>query len=175
MASEEDLISKIDELEKRKGSLIEKIKELNKRLRYKRYEQKALEPFLTQNKDVRTGWLRKKKQDVEFKIATEAYTPQIEREWLKEANKIDKELKKVQEIEKARRKMRFIGQDIEYAEKEIVKVETELKTLRDELNRLYNSVRTIRSITKSGIKFGGFKNEMVTLGDIGIIESENKK
>jgi len=175
MASEEDLISKIDELEKRKGSLIEKIKEVNKRLRYKRYEQKALEPFLEQNKNVRIGWLRKRKQDVEFKIATEAYTPQIEREWLKEAKKIDKELLKVQEIEKARRKKRFVDQDIEYGEKEVAKIENELKTLRDELNKLYNSVRTIRSMTKSGIKFGGFKNEMVTLGDIGIIESENKK
>lgn len=172
MTKEEELNSKIQELEKAKNELIERIKELNKRLRYKKYEQKALEPFLEETKNVRTGPLRKHKRDLEFRISTQAYTPQIERELLKEMKKVDSELEKMREIEWARKKKRLVEQDVEEANKEILSIEEKLKTIREELKQLYDNIKTIRSATKRGVKFGGFEDEMLTLGDIGIIEKE---
>ena len=44
----EGIQEKIKELESAKTDLIEKIKHLNRRIRYKKFEQKALEPYLEQ-------------------------------------------------------------------------------------------------------------------------------
>ncbi len=174
MTSEEELMAKINELEKTKTELIERIKELNKRLRYKKYEQKALEPFLEETKNIRVGPLRKDKRDLEFRIATQAYTPQIERELLKEMRSLDSELVKVREVEWARKKKKLVDQDVLDADKEIVSIEGKLKTIREDLKQFYDNIKTIRTASKRGVKFGGFGDEMLTLGDIGVIEKEEK-
>ncbi len=171
MAEEKEVKAKIEELERQKNGLIDQLRRINSRLRYKRYEQKALEPFLEQTKNIRIGSLRKQKQAIEFKISTQAYTPKMEREWLKDAKKVDEQLNKVREVEKARRKKMFVEQDIAEAEKEMLGLEGKLKTIREELKRLYDNQRFIQSITKRGIHVGGFKDD-ITLGDIGVIESE---
>ena len=121
---EETLKAKVDELEKKKSELIERIKQLNRRIRYKNYEQKALQPFLEQTKDVQVAPLRKQKRALEFKISTAAYTPKMEREILKHLKKVDEQLEKVKEVERARRKIKYVEQDISEGEAEIGKIET---------------------------------------------------
>jgi hypothetical protein len=49
----EEVKTKIAELEKKKGELIERITKINRRIRYKEYEKKALEPFLEKQKTSR--------------------------------------------------------------------------------------------------------------------------
>jgi len=171
MADEEEIKGKIVELEKQKNDLIEKLKRINSRLRYKRYEQKALEPFLEQTKNIRIGPLKRQKQVIDFRIATQAYTPKLEKEWIKELKKVDEQLDKVKEIEKVRRKKVFVEQDIAQAEKELAENETKLNAIREELKKLYDTRRVIQSITRKGVRIGGFKDD-ITLGDIGIIETE---
>src|SRR5512135_4285 len=141
---EEELKAKIDELEKKKSELIERIKALNRRIRYKKYEQKALEPFLEQTKDVQVAPLRKQKRALDFRISTAAYTPKMEKELLKQLKKVDEELDKVKEVERARRKIKYVLQDITDGEGEIVKIETELKVIRDELKKLYDEMKGYR-------------------------------
>ena len=174
MTTDEELKVKIDELEKNKAALIERIQELNKRLRYKKYEQNALEPFLEETKNIRIGPLRKNKRDLEFRIATQAYTPQIEKELLKEMRIIDAELIKIREVEWARKKKKLVDQDVLDANKEILTIEEKLKAIREELKQFYDNIKTIRSVSKRGVKFGGFDDEMLTLGEIGVIEKETK-
>lgn len=171
MADEEKIKEKIEGFERQRNECIEQLKRLNAKLRYKRYEQKALEPFLEQTKNVHIGPLKKQKRIIDFRIATQAYTPKLEREWLKELKKVDEQLDKVREVEKARRKGMFVEQDIALAEKEIISLEEKLKVIRDELKKLYDSRRFIQSVVKQGVHIGGFKDE-ITLGDIGIIETE---
>ena len=154
-----------------KNNLIEQLKRAGARLRYKKYEQKALEPFLEETKNIRFGPLKKQKQAIEFKIATQAYTPKMEREWIKQEKKIDEELEKVKEVEKMRRKKMFVDQDIALAEKEIVDNEAKLNSIREELRKLYETRKVFQSMTKRGVKIGGFKED-ITLGDIGVIEME---
>lgn len=172
------LESKISELEKQKSELLEKIKAVNRRLRHKRYEQKNLQPFVEETKDVHIGPLRKMKEALEFRIATQAYTPQLEREWIKEVKKVDEKLGNVREIEWARRKIRLVEGDISECEKEIGEIEPKLHQLREELNRLYDQVRSVRSMLKRAAArpavAGGFEDDLVTLGDIGIMENEQK-
>ena len=171
MANEEEIKVKVEELEKRKAELIERIKKINRRLKYKRYEKKALEPFLEKTKEVAVEPIRRRKRILEFKIATQAYTPKIEKEWLKEVKKVDKRLEELREVERARRKSRYIDRDIEEAEQAVGVIETELKSLRGDLKKLYDGMREMRAQARKTV--GAEKraqDEMVSLGDLALIE-----
>ncbi|MEW6722975.1 MAG: hypothetical protein AB1324_06960 [Candidatus Micrarchaeota archaeon] len=175
MADEETLKTRIDELEKKKGELIERIKQLNRRIRYKKYEQKALEPFLEQTKDVQIAPLRKQKRALDFRISTAAYTPKMEKELIKQLKKVDEELDKVKEVERARRKIKYVEQDITDGETEIVKIETELKVIRDELKKLYDEMKTFRvAARKQAQAAARAEDELVALGDLAILEKEGE-
>jgi uncharacterized coiled-coil DUF342 family protein len=157
-------------LETRKAELLDRISKLNGRLRYKQHERDALMPFLEQTKDVRIGPIRKDLRNLEFRIATQAYTPKIEKELVKQVKKLEAELSKVSEVEKARRKKMLVDGDIEQAQREIASIEPELKKIRDELNDHYESMRTERKQAKKGIK----SDHMVTLEDIAVFENEEE-
>lgn len=158
----------IKTLEAKKAELLEKIKKLNSRLRYKQYEQKALEPFLEQTKDVKIGPLRKQLRQLEFRISTQAYTPKIEKEMVKQVKKLEAELAKVSEVERARRKKHLVDRDIEEVKKEIASIEPELKKIREELKEYYNNMRAAKKQAAKGIK----NDHMVTLEDIVVFEKE---
>lgn len=173
MATEDELKAKIDELEKKKGELIERIKQLNRRIRYKKYEQKALLPFLEQTKDVQTVPYRKQKRALEFRIATAAYTPRMEKELIKQMKKVDEELDKVKEVERARRKIRYVERDITDGETEIGSIETDLKSLREQLKKLYDEMKTIRmAARKQAAAQAKAEDDLVALGDLAMIEKE---
>jgi uncharacterized coiled-coil DUF342 family protein len=173
MTDEETLKTKIDELEKKKTELIDRIKQLNRRIRYKKYEQKALEPFLEQTKDVQIAPFRRQKRALEFRIATAAYTPKMEKELIKQLKKIDEQLDKVKEVERARRKIRYVEQDITEGESEIGKIEVELKAIRDELRKLYDEMKGYRmTARKQAAAQARAEDEMVALGDLAFIEKE---
>jgi uncharacterized coiled-coil DUF342 family protein len=164
---------RIQELEKRKAELIEQIRKLNRRLRYKQYEQKALEPYIEKTKGIHIGPLRRKKNAIEFRISPQAYTPRLEREWLKEVRKLEEQLKEVKDIEWARRKLRLVQGDITECETQITAVEPELQKIRGELKQLYEDVKTQRAVAKRAFQSEPGE-DFVTLGDIGIIEQANK-
>ncbi len=173
MTDEDTLKAKIDELEKKKGELIDRIKQLNRRIRYKKYEQKALEPFLEQTKDVQIAPYRKQKRALEFKIATAAYTPKMEKELIKHLKKVDEQLDKVKEVERARRKIRYVEQDITEGESEIGRIEVELKTIRDELRKLYDEMKSFRiSARKQAAAQQRAEEDLVALGDLAILEKD---
>lgn len=173
MADEEELKTKIEDLEKKKSELIERIRQLNRRIRYKKYEQKALQPFLEQTKDVQVAPLRKQKRALDFKISTAAYTPKMEKELIKHLRKVDEQLDKVKEVERARRKIRYVEQDITEGEAEIGKIETELKTIREGLKKLYDEMKNIRiTARKFAAAQAKAEEDLVALGDLALIEKE---
>lgn len=170
---EETLKAKVDELEKKKTELIERIKQLNRRIRYKKYEQKALQPFLEQTKDVQVASFRKQKRALEFRISTAAYTPKMERDILKHLKKVDEQLDKVKEVERARRKIRYVEQDITEGESEISRIEVELKVIRDELKKYYDEMKTMRiSQRKEAAAQAREEEDLVALGDLAFIEKK---
>ncbi len=170
---EDVLKTRVEELEKKKSELIEHIKQLNRRIRYKKYEQKALGPFLEQTKNVQIGPFRKQKRALEFRISTAAYTPKMEKELIKQMRKIDEELDKVKEVERARRKIRYVEQDIVHDEAEIVKIETELKVIREELKKHYDDMKNSRlSARKNAAAQARADDDLVALGDLAMIEKD---
>jgi hypothetical protein len=64
MTDEETLKTKVEELETKKTELIERIKSLNRRIRYKEYEEKALKPFLEQTKEVQIAPFRRQRRAI---------------------------------------------------------------------------------------------------------------
>jgi uncharacterized coiled-coil DUF342 family protein len=171
--SEDEVKARIDELEGKKNELIERIKQLNRRIRYKKYEQKALQPFLEQTKDVQVAPFRKRKRALEFKISTAAYTPRMEKELIKQLKKVDEKLDEVREVERARRKIRYVEQDIQDGESEIGTIEVELKTIRDELRKLYEENKAIRAAArKEAAAQARAEEDLVALGDLAFIEKE---
>ncbi|MBI5224147.1 hypothetical protein HY990_07040 [Candidatus Micrarchaeota archaeon] len=170
----DDEKSRIEKLEAKKAELIEQIKKAYRRIRYKKYEQKALEPFLEKTKDVQIAPLRKFKRSLDFKISTAAYTPKMEREILKKMREVDQELESVKEVEKARRKARYVVQDILDSENEIKKIEEELKVIREELRKYYESNKSARIAAKRVADERAKEEEdMVSLGDIALIEKND--
>jgi uncharacterized coiled-coil DUF342 family protein len=168
---EETLRLRIDELEKKKGELIERIKKLNRRIKYKKYEKKALQPFLEQTKDVQVAPFRKQKRALEFRISTAAFTPRMEKELLKKLKKVDDKLDEVREVERARRKIRYVEQDIVDGEKEIGTIEEGLRTIREELKKLYDESKTIRAAArKQAAAQARAEEDLVALGDLAMIE-----
>jgi len=162
---------KIDELEKKKGELIERIKKLNRRIKYKKYEKKALQPFLEQTKDVQVAPFRKQKRALEFRISTAAFTPRMEKELLKKLKKVDEKLDEVREVERARRKIRYVEQDIVDGEKEIGTIEEDLRTIREELKKLYDESKAIRAAArKQAAAQARAEEDLVALGDLAMIE-----
>ncbi|MFH1222632.1 MAG: hypothetical protein V1492_06135 [Candidatus Micrarchaeota archaeon] len=167
----EELKTKIADLEKTKSELIERIKKINRRTRYKQYEQKALEPFLEKTKNVDIESVKRRKRMMEFKIATQAYTPKLEREWIKEVKKIDEQLTDIREIDRARRKIRYIFQDIQDGENEVKVIEEELKKIRDELKTLYGSMKNVRyAERRAEMAAKKEEDELVSLGDLATME-----
>ena len=170
---EEELKTKITELETKKSELIERIKQLNRRIRYKKYEQKALQPFLEQTRDVKIAPFRKQKRALDFRISTAAYTPKMERELIKQMRKVDEELDKVKEVEKARRKIRYVESDILEGESEIKTIEVDLKEIRDHLKTYYDDMKSIRAVArKEAAAQAKAEEDMVALGDLALIEKD---
>jgi uncharacterized coiled-coil DUF342 family protein len=176
MESEEEVKSRIDELEKEKGGLIERIKKLIRRVRYKKYEKKALEPFLEKTKNVRIAPLRKRKKALEFRISTSAYTPRIERDLLKEVRKLEEQLEELKEVERSRRKKRYVEQDIVEGEAEIQEIEVKLNEIRGELRKLYDSMRDMkRTARKTAAAKERMEEDMVALGDLAMMEEDKNQ
>ncbi len=171
----EEVESRIKVLEDDKTKLINEIKKNYGRIRYKKYEEKALEPFLKETEHVIIGPVRKQLRRLEFKIATQAYTPQIERKLVKEVKKVEEQLKELRAVEKARRKKKLVKQDIIDCENRITEIEGELKGMRSELKDLYGRLKTLRSGKRHGIVFGEKPDDMVSMEDIVIIEDTREK
>lgn len=173
MESEDEVKTRIDELEGKKGELIERIKQLNRRIRYKKYEQKALQPFLEQTKNVQVAPYRKQKRALEFKISTAAFTPRMEKELIKQLKKVDEKLDEVKEVERARRKIRYVEQDIKDGEDEIGNIEKDLKVIREELRTLYEENKAMRATArKQAAAQARAEEDLVALGDVALIENE---
>ena len=176
----EDLEAKIKELEDKKSKLIAEIKKNYGRIRYKKYEEKALEPFLKETENIQIEPVRRKLRSLEFKISTQAYTSQLEKQMIKEVKKVEAELGKMRLVEKARRKKRLVTQDILDCEKRIAEIEEELKVMRAELRELYGKFKSLKGSSNKregsrGLVFGEKPEDMVSMEDIVIIEDNRKK
>ncbi len=132
-----ELESRINELETKKSALIEKVKELNSTIRIK--ERQIERSAGIDRSAPRPGHIAKELEQMEFRIATAAYTPKMEKEMLKRVKELQHELETAREADRKRRKLMYAEGDLKVAVDERAKVEKELNEIRAELKTLYNS------------------------------------
>mgnify|MGYP001116765273 CR=1 FL=1 len=165
-----EIEDRIRQLEEEKKALIEEIKELNSRLRYKTMEHKALLPFVEKTKDVKVDNLIKQLKGLEFKVATQAHTPQMERNLVKKIMELEKELSKHKSVFKARKKLKLVEKDLDEIKKRIEEIEEKLKTIRKELKGFYEKLKMKKEAEKRGMTYGEKTDHMVPLEDVVVVE-----
>lgn len=123
-----------ESLEREKASLLERLKEADRRYRYKVYEAKALSEMLEKKKKENplppAREIRKNIHRLEFIISTEARTLKQERELVKEVRNWEKKLKGAVELERMERRLVFINDDIKMAEQQVKEFEARMSELR---------------------------------------------
>ncbi len=132
-----ELDARIVELETKKSLLIEKIKELNTTIRIK--ERQLERSAGAENSGPRPGVIMRELEQMEFRIATSAYTAKIEKEMIKKVKELQAELAVARETERKRKKVMFAEGDLKVASEERAKIEIELNVIRAELKTLYGS------------------------------------
>ena len=140
---EEKVEGSVEALEKEKATLLERLKEADRRYRYKLYEAKALSEMLDKKKKEGafppTRELRKRIQKLEFIISTEARTLQQERELVKEVRNLERRLKESIEFERMERRLHLINEDIKTVEKQVMEFEKRMDEMRKELQNKRNA------------------------------------
>ena len=153
----------LEELKKKKKELIEKAKALSERIKYKRYELKALEQVVSQSND--NGRARKLARilgKLEFELQTKALSLTAERRYMKRIFEVKKELEVERAKERRRRKLELVRSDIEKLEKEKEEIENQIKDIKSKIAVL---------VEKKKHKLEGGE---IHLGDIAVIKKVEK-
>ncbi|NYZ76483.1 hypothetical protein H0N98_04495 [Candidatus Micrarchaeota archaeon] len=180
-------------LEKEKAGLLERLKEADRRYRYKVYEAKALSEMLEKRKKENplppAREIRKNIHRLEFIISTEARTLKQERELVKEVRGWEKKLSGAIEVERMERRLVFISEDIKRAEQQVKEFETRMNELRAKVHekqsaehksrkekKLLDLKRKVEEEKLKEIKPFMKKNEdgRVDLGEICVIKKKEK-
>lgn len=130
-------------IEGEKEALVNRISSLNRKLRYKQYEQKALSTLLQgipPTEDVR--FLRRKLNDMEFRIATESTNLKQEREMMKRIKLAEAEYQEAMKSERMRRKLSYVEGDIKQVDGEIAQLDVQIKEKRQAIRELQDKMRT---------------------------------
>jgi hypothetical protein len=145
--------TEIRKLTDRKQELIERIKRISKGLKYKTIELKALEPLEAQAEKENPFILIRKLKKLEFRLSTQASTPKMEKLMMKEIIDLERKIRKVKPLLTASSRIRRVREDLKYYEGEMVKIESELKTIRERLRDLIDKRKMDRAAEKNGISY----------------------
>lgn len=177
------LNKEIDEEKRKKSGLIIRIKKFRQRLAYKLSEQEALKGLVELNKNTKTkniGYLRRRKENIEFRIATEAYTLEEERELIRKKEQIDKELEEAIKGYRLRKKAEFIIKDIAELTKGIEQTTAGINEIEKKLDILYANLRQLSGAERR--KRAPIKRELhdvkpveISLADIAVIKDKKEE
>ncbi len=134
--------------EKRKEDFFARLKEVAGKQKQKIYDARTLRAQV-EDKMRETGInareLRRRKERLEFRIATEATTLQKERDMMKEMRVIDKYLEKAGAVEALERKLRLVEDEIRAFEAEIGQIKRGIDEAKNEIKTLREKERDERS------------------------------
>ncbi len=171
--------TRIEGLEAKKRYLIDRIVELNKKIRYKEVQQKAINESIKAEGGMDIKQLKRKLRALEFKISTQAHTPKHERKFIKQMEELEKSYDKALRIEKMKNKIKLIQKDIDAYKSEILKIDLELKDIRNRISAMsQNSKKKNHRKERPTVITKATEEETdieFTLGDLAIIEHENPK
>ncbi|MEM3839215.1 MAG: hypothetical protein QXF01_01410 [Candidatus Micrarchaeaceae archaeon] len=146
----EEIKKNIDEEKKKIPPLIDSVRRSRHRLSYKLAEKAAISKLasMSKNNTKEIGYLRRKKENVEFRIATEAFTLEAEKELIRKKNEIEAQLNEAIKGYRLKRKIDYINKDIEELTKNISDIEAKIAEVDKKLDELYGELRKITGHTK---------------------------
>jgi uncharacterized coiled-coil DUF342 family protein len=133
----------IDEEKKKIPPLIANIKRSRHRLAYKTAEKAALAKLAETSRDntKEIGYLRRRKESLEFRIATEAFTLEAERDLIRKKNEIEEQLNNAIKSYRLKRKVEYVNGDIQALTTEIAGIEKQIDEVDRKLDELYSELR----------------------------------
>lgn len=185
------LLEKKKSLENEKKILIERIKAVNRRLRYKQYELKALSTMKPKTPAVPLPVARRTLNQLEFRIATESTNLKQERQMMRQIREAEEQYAEAANFHRFNRKVTYVNQDIETAKKEAEKLDIEIKKKREQILEIEKQMgarkrhatheKKERKSKESGPSKEEIKEYMqafdstVSLEDICVIRRKNEK
>ncbi len=134
-----------------------------------------------QKKTKNIGFLRRMKEKLEFRIATEAGSLSAEKDLVRQIKQVDEELNEALKGFRMRKKADFIARDIEECKKKLEEQEKLIGEQEKKLDELYTNLRKLSGMQRrsQGRREGGSKRSMqepqhmeVSLADIAIIKDK---
>ncbi len=141
----EEIRKGIDEEKKKIPPLIDSVRRSRHRLSYKLAEKAAMAKLAAMSKDntKEIGYLRRRKESIEFRIATEAFTLEAEKDLIRKKNEIEIQLNDALKSYRLKRKVEYIDKDIEELTKNIADIEAKIAEVDKKLDELYSNLRRI--------------------------------
>ena len=179
----EELMKAIEEERKKKSALIDELRRYKRRLAYKLAEKEALVKLNAENSANRKGtknigYLRRKKESLEFRISTEAFTLSAEKDLIRKKQEVEAELNEAINNYRMKRKAEFVDGDIEELTKKSEETYAKLQELEKRLDVLYGNLRKQRGQHREKKhEFHQAPVQEVSFADIAIIKDkkEDKK
>lgn len=165
--------------------MIYEIRNLSDKLSYKLSEKSAIAQLAVISKDKTKdiGYLRRRKEQLEFRIATEAFTLEAEKDLIRKKAAIEKELNDALASYRLRKKAEYLNSDIDSLGKRLTELETAIKESDKRLDVYYTNLRRLTGedknrnrgkFDKQGVKKEQ-KNIEVSLADIAVIKESKKE
>lgn len=124
--------------------LIGQLSALRNKLRYKETEHEALTKLLAMPHDnVNVGRLKRMKESLEFRIATEAATLNAEKELIKKLTVINADLEDALKVYRFKRKSELVAKDIEDLKKRFEEYRVQIHDDDKRLDGLYASLKSL--------------------------------
>ncbi len=145
----EELKKEIEEEKAKRSISVEDIKKKRGRLRYKEAEFENVSRLSQENnKAPHIGRLKRMKENLEFRIATEAKTLEHEKELVRKINDIDKQLEDAIKVFRLKKKVSYIKGDIELLKTEIDELSKKIEESDVKLDALYDELRRINGFSR---------------------------
>ncbi len=155
-------------------SLIIGAKRLRHKLAYKQAEFETFSKLNEMNKEKprNIGYLKRQKEKLEFRIATEASTLNSEKELIRKIKAIDEDLEKALKSYKVKRKVELVAGDIEELKKEIDAQEEKIKVSNLKLDELYSALRALSGHRQKQVRHEPHheRTKAISLEDIAIMK-----
>jgi uncharacterized coiled-coil DUF342 family protein len=145
----------LDALIAARQAIIEQLKVKNAEVKEARKELSALLPSLRGKEAGNLLRLMKEEEEIEFAIATEAYTPHKEKELLKRLREVRLELSKSKELEEMRKAVAEKRNAIRMLVSEIRSLEQKLAEARKACDEKYAEVLAERRLARKRLKERG--------------------
>lgn len=138
---EQDLRRKIDELLAQKGPLFEEARRINSEIRRNAHIARQLSMLVSGKSANSLSRLYRLRDEIDFRISTEAYTPKIEKEFITEIKEVEKKLDEAKRLDWIRRKLSRANELLADAQKKKTGLDAKLLQMRTELDSLFKQHR----------------------------------